>query len=113
MSTLPMLKSLIKENRVRKENHAKVNIYEILSGMIAIAYANYYQKLRMLFALFDFDEDHSMNQAELAIMTGCFCLGWSRFTGIKMPSISMLEQYGEQIYKAAESTPDGKLSLQE
>ena len=42
MSTLSMLDTLIKENKVKKWNTDRVSIYEILSGMAIIAYANYY-----------------------------------------------------------------------
>lgn len=52
----------------------------------------------MLFALFDFNEDHGMNKIEFALMISCFCNGWSRFTGIKMPKISILEQFADRIY---------------
>mmetsp|Transcript_37527 Transcript_37527/g.27675 ORF Transcript_37527/g.27675 Transcript_37527/m.27675 type:complete len:126 (+) Transcript_37527:627-1004(+) len=40
-----------------------------------------------------------------------FCKGWARFTGLKMPAKSILEAYGELIYNAAESVPDGKISI--
>jgi hypothetical protein len=42
MSTLTMLDALIKENKVKKWNTDKVNIYEILAGMTIISYSNYY-----------------------------------------------------------------------
>lgn len=44
-------------------------------------------------------------------MTICFCKGWSRFTGIKMPNKVIMEAFGELIYTAAETIPDGKITI--
>jgi hypothetical protein len=55
MSTLGMIDALIKENKVKKWNQDRVSIYEILAGMTIIGYANYYQKVRFIYTLFDFD----------------------------------------------------------
>lgn len=54
-STLSILGTLIKENRIKKWNTDTINIYEILTGMAVVAYANYYQKIRFIYNLFDFD----------------------------------------------------------
>mmetsp|Transcript_1026 Transcript_1026/g.1015 ORF Transcript_1026/g.1015 Transcript_1026/m.1015 type:complete len:93 (+) Transcript_1026:208-486(+) len=40
-STLSLLDTLIKENRVKKWNHQRINIYEIICGMAIIGYGNY------------------------------------------------------------------------
>ena len=54
-STLGILDTMIKENKVKKWNTGKVNIYEILCGMVVVGYANYYQKIRFIYSMFDFD----------------------------------------------------------
>jgi hypothetical protein len=90
-----MLDRLIKENKIKKWNHDRVNIYEILCGMAIIAYANYYQKVRFIYTLFDFDGNQAIDINEISIMVNCVCLGWSRYNGLKMPSRATLESYGE------------------
>lgn len=52
---MSILDTMIKENKIKKWNNGKVSIYEILSGMCVLAYANYYQKIRFIYTLFDFD----------------------------------------------------------
>jgi hypothetical protein len=91
MSTLNILDTLIMENRIKKWNTNKVNIYEVLCGMTVVAYANFYHKVRFIYALFDFDGNQAIDINEISIMAICYCLGWQRFTGIKMPSKKILE----------------------
>ena len=96
-STLSILGTLIKENKIKKWNHDTVNIYEVLCGMTVIAYANYFQKIRFIYNLFDFDGNQAVDINEISIMVICFCAGWSRYTDIKMPTNKKLEGFGEYV----------------
>jgi hypothetical protein len=39
--------------------------------------------------------------------------GWSRFSQLYLPDMKTLEAFSEQIYNAAESVPDGKITISE
>ena len=73
ISTLSILDTLIKENKIKKWNKDKVNIYEILCGLTIISYANFFQKIRFIFTLFDFQGNQALDQNELCILAICFC----------------------------------------
>ena len=96
-STLSILGTLIKENRIKKWNNDTISVYEILTGMTVVAYANYYQKVRFIYNLFDFDGNQAIDINEISILVIAFCQGWSRFTNLKMPSNKRLETYGEYV----------------
>ena len=61
MSTMGLLSTLIKENKIKKWNTGRVSIYEILCGMAIVGYANYYQKIRFIYTLFDFDGNQAID----------------------------------------------------
>ena len=63
-----MLDALIKENKVKKWNTERVNIYEILAAMALTAHANYYQKVRFIYTLFDFDGNQAIDINEISMM---------------------------------------------
>lgn len=46
----------------------KICFYELLTVMVIMSYANYYNKVRFLWGLFDFDGDHAIDQDEIAMM---------------------------------------------
>jgi Ca2+-binding EF-hand superfamily protein len=97
MSTIPIMSKLINDNKIKKWNTDRVSIYEILCGMTVIAYANYFQKIRFIFTLFDYDGNQAIDINEISIMVNAICKGWSRFTGLKIPSTKTLEAYSELV----------------
>ena len=68
--------------------------------MAIIAYDNYYQKIRFIYNMFDFDGNQAIDINELSIMVVAFCQGWARFTDLKMPTNKRLEAYGEYVFSA-------------
>jgi hypothetical protein len=91
------LNTLIKENKVKKWNSERVSIYEILCGLTVVAYANYYQKIRFIYTLFDFDGNQAIDMNEIAIIVISFCKGWQKFSGIKIPNLVILEAFAELV----------------
>ena len=49
----------------KKERSNKIWIYELLAVMAVMSYANYYNKIRFIFNLFDFDGNHSIDIDEI------------------------------------------------
>lgn len=43
----------------------KICIYELLTVMAVLSYAHYYNKIRFVFSLFDFDGNHSIDIDEI------------------------------------------------
>ena len=80
----------------QKEN--RQSFYEILTNMSVMSYANYYNKIRFIFCLFDFDGNRSIDLDEIALMIICFLEGWKHITKIKMPERRVLEKVAEIIY---------------
>jgi hypothetical protein len=79
--------------------------------MTVMAYSNYYNKIRFIFNLFDFDGNHSIDTDEIAIMVVCFLEGWGKIIKETMPPRRYIETFAEIIYQAAEFVPNGKITI--
>jgi hypothetical protein len=82
--------------------------------MALMSFANYYNKIWFIFALYDFDCSKSIDQDEISIMVICFIEGWSKLVkDIETFPWKYLEKVAEIIYSSAESVPDGKIAINE
>jgi len=81
--------------------------------MIIMSYANYYNKVRLIFILFDFDGNQAIDLDEIAIMVVCFLEGWGKMISQDMPARRYIKTFAEIIYQAAEYVPNGKITIKE
>lgn len=60
-------------------------MYEILVIMILLSYAEDYNKIRMLFNVFDFDNNQGLELDEFILLTIIILEGWGRISMTKLP----------------------------
>lgn len=89
------------------------SFYELITVMAVMGYANYYNKIRFIFAIFDFDGNLAIDVEEIAIMVICFLEGYGKISKTEMAKRKYLEKIAEIIVDYAETVPDGKLSISE
>ena len=65
--------------------------------MAVMAYGNFYNKIRFIYAIFDFDCNKSIDEDEIAIMVICFLEGWGRMTKDPMPNRKAIEKIANVI----------------
>ena len=111
MSHLESMKMAKRNPKRRKAKIHKVSVFELLTIMAVMAYSNYYNKIRFIFNLFDFDGNHSIDLDEIAVMVVWFLEGWGKIIGVKMPQRRYIETFAEIIYLAAEFVPNGKITI--
>jgi len=74
--------------------------------MIVTAYAHMEDKLRLLFALFDFDASAAINMDELIFFAINLTVGWGRFTNTIMPPMSIVRKKLEKLCREAGYKPE-------
>ena len=92
---------------------AKVSFYELITVMSVMAYGNFYNKIRFIFSIYDFDCNKAIDEDEIAIMVICFIEGWGRITREFMPSRKALEKVANVIATQSDLTLDGKVVIGE
>lgn len=73
------------EKEKRNDIKRKVCLYELLSGMTMMSYAEEHNKMRMLFNIFDFDNNQGLEQDEFTVMIIILIESWGRITQTVMP----------------------------
>lgn len=75
------LEDMSPEEKVKvADRKSKICLYEILSVMVLMSYAEEHNKVRMLFNLFDFENNQGLEQEEFVVMTIIILEGWGRFS---------------------------------
>lgn len=95
--------------RPSKTKH--ISIYELLTVMTVMAYANDYNKLEFIFNVFDHGSNEALDLEEIALMTTSFLTGWGKLTNQEMPEYNDQRRYAEVIYSSAEYSLDGRITL--
>ena len=68
------------KKKKRDERKSKLNFYEIMTAMILMSYSEDYNKIRMLFNLFDFDNNQGLDIDEFTLMVMLILESWGRTT---------------------------------
>ena len=76
-----------------------------------MAFANYYNKVRFVFNLFDFDSSHDLTFDQLNLLVIWFLEGWSKIIDKSPPQRRYSLKLAEIIYSTANHVYDGRINI--
>lgn len=91
----------------------KVDIMEVMAGLITYASCTWQEKVKLALDIFDFDENYVITYDEMVVMCKSFLNGIGIMTQSSLFSKSNLEAFADQAFIMADATPDGQVTYQE
>ncbi|OMJ70650.1 hypothetical protein SteCoe_31330 [Stentor coeruleus] len=91
----------------------KVDIMEVMAGLITYASCTWQEKVKLALDIFDFDENYVITYDEMVVMCKSFLNGVGIMTQSSLFSKSNLEAFADQAFIMADATPDGQVTYQE
>ena len=74
-----------------------VNVYELISAVTILSYANWKCKVRFLVSMFDFEERGKLNLNEVALLLESSARGIGRMTKTPVPKQDFFDRVTEQL----------------
>ena len=93
--------------------HSSCDGLALLGGLCMDCRAVLSDRLKFAFCLYDFDGNRTLNLAELTMMVRTTLGGMATLGGVPCPEIEDLHRVAKQIFTAADTNHDGKLTLDE
>lgn len=90
-----------------------INIYEFIAALIFGSYANYINKLKLLFLIFNFNGTGKLSFEETFIGYKSLIFGYIRLINKKFPDLKYIEQNAKTIFKISDMDPDNALEFEE
>lgn len=81
--------------------------------MVTYARANWQDKVKFIFHLFDFDNSGGISDDEMIILSGCFIRGLCTMSQSKSPSMAQLKYATNIMFQEADRYPDNNITIDE
>ena len=91
----------------------ELNGFEFVVGLTIISYANFRNKLKLLFRMFDFDQTGSLTIDEALLFFKSIIIGYCRMVGQDLPSAQSIREAAKITFLRADSHPDNYIEFKE
>ena len=95
------------------QSHKKVNIMEVMAGLITYSSCSISEKAKLALNIFDFNNDKLISREEMIIM----CMAFIRGIGIMTQNSSFhqknIQKLADEAFYLADENPDGMITLEE
>lgn len=76
-----------------------------------MGFANYYNKVRFIFNLFDFESTHDLSMDQLSLLVICFLEGWSKMIDKELPQRRYSLKLADIIYSTSNNVFEGRINI--
>ena len=91
----------------------RINILELLAGLITYSSLNWTTKVKLAVYVFDFDGNKIISKDEMVIMMHCFIKSIACMTGADFIQVREVEEIADEMFHIIDKDPDGKLTPDE